>query len=60
MKKRIDEMVNDGGLLEVLSMLKYADMNGLLENLKMGVLQSIGYKEFHDLYEEIRHLLKNS
>jgi tRNA A37 N6-isopentenylltransferase MiaA len=44
MKKRIDQMVNDGGMLEVISMLKYADMNGLLENMSMGVLQSIGYK----------------
>jgi tRNA A37 N6-isopentenylltransferase MiaA len=43
MKKRIDEMVNEG-LLETLSMLKYAEMNGLLTNMKMGVLQSIGYK----------------
>jgi tRNA A37 N6-isopentenylltransferase MiaA len=60
MKKRIDEMVHNGGLLEVLSMLKYADMNGLLVNMKMGVLQSIGYKEFHDLYEDVRHFLKNS
>lgn len=44
METRISKMVDTGGLKEILSVFKYADMNGLLEGLKMGALQSIGYK----------------
>lgn len=46
MQNRIDKMVDAGGLVEILSVFKYADIHGLLEGLKMGALQSIGYKEF--------------
>jgi hypothetical protein len=37
-------MINGGGLVETLTIFKYADMHGLLDGMKMGALQSIGYK----------------
>jgi len=37
-------MVEGGGLLETLSIFKYADMYGFAKGLNSGALQSIGYK----------------
>lgn len=44
MSKRINKMVDGGGLVETLAIFKYAEMHGLLADMKMGALQSIGYK----------------
>lgn len=51
MESRVGKMVDTGGLMEAMSIFKYAEMHGLLEGLKMGALQSIGYKEFYGLYQ---------
>lgn len=37
-------MVEEGGLLEVLTIFKYANMYGFAKGLNSGALQSIGYK----------------
>lgn len=52
-------MINDGGLKEILSVLKYAQIHGFIEGLKSGALQSIGYKEFIDVYNETKDLLSD-
>lgn len=59
MTSRIHQMINDGGLKEILSVLKYAQIHGFIEGLKSGALQSIGYKEFIDVYNETKDLLSD-
>lgn len=52
-------MVDDTGLVEIISVFKYADMRGLSEDLNTGALQSIGYKEFKEVYDQIRPILSD-
>lgn len=59
MKSRIGKMVDDTGLVEIISVFKYADMRGLSEDLNTGALQSIGYKEFKEAYDQIRPILSD-
>lgn len=52
-------MVDEAGLLEIISIFKYADMRGLAEQLNAGSLQSIGYKEFKEVYDQIKQILSD-
>jgi tRNA A37 N6-isopentenylltransferase MiaA len=54
MRNRIGKMVMEGGLAETLAVMKFAEMRGLLEGMKMGALTSIGYKEFADVYRDVK------
>lgn len=57
MEGRIGKMVAAGGLGEAIGVWKYAEIWGLKEGLRMGALQSIGYKEFQDVYETTKDIL---
>lgn len=53
MADRIGKMVAGGGLAEALALFQYAGVHGV----EGGVMQSIGYKEFREVYQAVRALL---
>ena len=62
MSARVDKMVDGGGddgsdgLIEILSVFQYAKNNQCLDNMG-GALQSIGYKEFKEVFMEAQDIL---
>ena len=49
---RIDQMIEDG-LSEIIYIFHKFKLNKKEINFEVGVLQSIGYKEFYELYQEL-------
>ena len=51
---RIDQMIEEG-LSEIIYIFQKFNLNKKEINFEQGVLQSIGYKEFYDLYKELNN-----
>ena len=56
--ERIDSMIEEG-LSEIIYIFNKFNINKKEINFELGVLQSIGYKEFYDLYKSLDNNLKN-
>ena len=52
-KGRIDEMIIDGGLSEIMFIFHKFKSNNKSINFTSGILQAIGYKEFFSLYKNL-------
>ena len=52
-KGRIDEMIFDGGLSEIMFIFHKFKLNNKPINFTSGILQAIGYKEFFSLYKNL-------
>jgi tRNA dimethylallyltransferase len=59
-KGRIDEMIFEGGLSEIMFIFHKFKLNNKQLTFTSGILQAIGYKEFFPLYENISESLINN